>query len=155
MTARKDTGPFGRTVNQAGEHVPWDDPGRARLAESGAELPWQKAPGERPHIFAEDDKPWAAEALCGEADGDAWYSEDPHERRMAKAICHVCPVRQECLDYAVRTNERWGIWGGLSQFQRRKLRRRYCRDCGVEIPNTKSAPMRCEPCRASKNGAAA
>lgn len=117
-------------------------------------LQWTMA-GETRLILAEDDKPWAGEALCGEVDGDAWYSEDPAERRIAKAICHVCPVRQDCLDYAVRTNQRWGIWGGMSEFARRKLRRRFCRSCGVEIPNGRSAPMRCPPCRAARDGAAA
>lgn len=41
----------------------------------------------------------------------------------AKAICRSCPVRQDCLDEALRLNIEWGIWGGLSRPQRNKLRR--------------------------------
>lgn len=117
-------------------------------------LQWTMA-GESRRLLATDDKPWAEDSLCGQVDGDLWFTEDLAERRAAKAICHVCPVREECLAYAVETNQRYGIWGGLSQHQRRKFRRRFCRSCGVEIPNGRSAPMRCPPCRAAKNGAAA
>jgi WhiB family redox-sensing transcriptional regulator len=42
----------------------------------------------------------------------------------AKAICAMCPVRAECLDYALTNGERFGIWGGLSERERRRIRRR-------------------------------
>ena len=41
--------------------------------------------------------------------------------RRAKAICAVCPVRPECLEYAVRTKESHGIWGGLNELERRVM----------------------------------
>ena len=46
------------------------------------------------------------------------------EMRQAKAICMTCPVRQECLDYAVDSREDWGIWGGATPNQRRVLRKK-------------------------------
>jgi WhiB family redox-sensing transcriptional regulator len=44
---------------------------------------------------------------------------------MAKRICIGCPVRQECLDYALVSNQRFGIWGGLTEEERRPVRRRW------------------------------
>jgi WhiB family transcriptional regulator, redox-sensing transcriptional regulator len=44
---------------------------------------------------------------------------------MAKRICIGCPVRQECLDYALASNQRFGIWGGLTEEERRPVRRRW------------------------------
>lgn len=41
----------------------------------------------------------------------------------AKLICHGCPVRSACLDYALETNQEWGVWGGKSERERRRLRR--------------------------------
>jgi len=46
-----------------------------------------------------------------------------HTTRAICAICNDCPVRQECLDYAITTYEIDGIWGGLPAHQRRKIRR--------------------------------
>lgn len=42
----------------------------------------------------------------------------------AKAICAVCEVRAECLDWAIEHSEKYGIWGGLSERERRHIRRR-------------------------------
>jgi WhiB family redox-sensing transcriptional regulator len=54
----------------------------------------------------------------------------------AKLVCAICPVCQPCLDYAMRTNERWGIWGGKSERERRRLRRTWTgqRQRGVHSP---------------------
>ncbi|CAN5861573.1 MAG: WhiB family transcriptional regulator [Ilumatobacteraceae bacterium] len=41
----------------------------------------------------------------------------------AKQVCAGCPVRQRCLEHAVATDERFGIWGGLDQDERRSLRK--------------------------------
>jgi WhiB family redox-sensing transcriptional regulator len=53
------------------------------------------------------------------------HGENPHERRaresLAKRICAECPVRQECLEYALRVREPFGIWGGLNETERRTL----------------------------------
>lgn len=48
--------------------------------------------------------------------------DDRYEReRLAKAICHRCPVRQPCLDYALRIREPHGIWGGMNEVERQRL----------------------------------
>lgn len=55
----------------------------------------------------------------------AWSERrDERERRerQAKALCGQCPVRDECLDFALSANEAFGIWGGLTEVERRQLR---------------------------------
>lgn len=52
----------------------------------------------------------------GERRDDRWERE-----RLAKAICTRCPVRQPCLDYALRIREPHGIWGGMNEAERRRL----------------------------------
>ena len=48
--------------------------------------------------------------------------------RRAKAICGVCPVRMECLEYAIRIREPHGVWGGLNEIERRAMLRQLERD---------------------------
>lgn len=59
---------------------------------------------------------WMQEADCAQVDPDVWFPtrETPHrEVRAATAICAECPVRDACFEYAMRTNQRHGIWGGV------------------------------------------
>lgn len=65
--------------------------------------------------------PWADDALCAQTDPDSFFPEKGGETRTAKATCARCLVRAECLDYALANNERFGVWGGLSERERRKL----------------------------------
>lgn len=67
---------------------------------------------------------WQHEALCAQTDPDAFFPERGFSAREAKTICATCPVRQECLEYALENDERFGVWGGLSEGERRALRRR-------------------------------
>jgi WhiB family redox-sensing transcriptional regulator len=66
---------------------------------------------------------WQADALCAETDPEAFFPEKGGSTRDAKRICELCEVRAECLDYALENDERFGIWGGLSERERRKLRK--------------------------------
>lgn len=69
-----------------------------------------------------DEKPWATYAACAEVeDGMTFYPQNKQEERSALAICGTCAVRDECLDHALRTNERFGIWGGTTEKQRKRL----------------------------------
>ncbi|WP_170165653.1 MULTISPECIES: WhiB family transcriptional regulator [Agrococcus] len=79
-------------------------------------------PGVRSEI---DDQPlgWQADALCAETDPEAFFPEKGGSTRDAKRICESCDVRQQCLEYALENDERFGIWGGLSERERRKLRK--------------------------------
>lgn len=67
-------------------------------------------------------EPWVVDALCRQTDPDAFYPEKGEPTRPAKRVCLGCNVRTECLDYALRNNERWGVWGGLSERERRGIR---------------------------------
>ena len=49
---------------------------------------------------------------CGEFDADLWFAERPEHVDVAKALCGLCPVRDECLAGALERGEPWGVWGG-------------------------------------------
>lgn len=69
---------------------------------------------------------WQHRAACRRpgVDPDAFYPDKGESTRPAKRICAGCPVTAECLQYALDNNERWGVFGGLSERERRKLRAR-------------------------------
>ncbi|GAT72663.1 WhiB family transcriptional regulator [Microbacterium hydrocarbonoxydans] len=67
---------------------------------------------------------WQSDALCAQTDPEAFFPEKGGSTRDAKRICTSCDVRGECLEYALNNDERFGIWGGLSERERRKLKRR-------------------------------
>jgi WhiB family redox-sensing transcriptional regulator len=71
-----------------------------------------------------DGQSWQERALCAETDPEAFFPEKGGSTREAKKICTGCEVRAECLEYALANDERFGIWGGLSERERRRLRRR-------------------------------
>ena len=65
---------------------------------------------------------WQDQALCAQTDPEAFFPEKGGSTRDAKRVCGSCPVRQECLEYALSNDERFGIWGGLSERERRRVR---------------------------------
>ena len=67
---------------------------------------------------------WQTDALCAQTDPEAFFPEKGGSTRDAKRVCTTCEVRSECLEYALQNDERFGIWGGLSERERRKLKRR-------------------------------
>jgi WhiB family redox-sensing transcriptional regulator len=71
-----------------------------------------------------DAQSWQERALCAETDPEAFFPEKGGSTREAKKICTGCEVKAECLEYALANDERFGIWGGLSERERRRLRRR-------------------------------
>lgn len=66
---------------------------------------------------------WQERALCAQTDPEAFFPEKGGSTREAKKICLTCEVREECLQYALEHDERFGIWGGLSERERRKLKK--------------------------------
>lgn len=115
----------GAVSNGAGSHyVPstpenwFVDP--IRLGVPGVRQP--AAPG----LGTEDDNPlaWQSDSLCAQTDPEAFFPEKGGSTRDAKKICSSCEVRVHCLEYALENDERFGIWGGLSERERRKLRKR-------------------------------
>jgi WhiB family redox-sensing transcriptional regulator len=67
---------------------------------------------------------WQERALCAQTDPEAFFPEKGGSTREAKKVCLTCDVRAECLEYALANDERFGIWGGLSERERRKLKKR-------------------------------
>ena len=67
---------------------------------------------------------WQERALCAQTDPEAFFPEKGGSTREAKKVCLSCDVRGECLEYALQNDERFGIWGGLSERERRKLKKR-------------------------------
>ena len=84
----------------------------------------------RERLFGRDYDPdpadldWKLRGLCGQTDPEAFFPEKGGSTREAKRVCRSCEVRSECLEFALEHDERFGIWGGLSERERRKLRRR-------------------------------
>jgi WhiB family redox-sensing transcriptional regulator len=68
------------------------------------------------------DLSWMAQASCIGADPDLFFPDRGDSTREAKAVCRGCPVRQECLDYALTTQQKFGVWGGASERERRGMR---------------------------------
>ncbi|OSC34901.1 WhiB family transcriptional regulator [Mycolicibacillus koreensis] len=118
------------------EHLPGDT-GPTPQTETGSALPGGWA---RPHLSLVADTPdpfgddlldmdsatpeeWQDRALCAQTDPEAFFPEKGGSTREAKKICQRCPVRNECLEYALAHDERFGIWGGLSERERRRLKR--------------------------------
>lgn len=70
------------------------------------------------------DRPeWMEHAACRGVDPDLFFPARGEDQDAVKAICAACPVRFDCLDYAMVNSEKFGVWGGLSEKQRRALRR--------------------------------
>lgn len=72
---------------------------------------------------APDDSEWEARGLCAQTDPEAFFPEKGSSTREAKRICSGCDVQPECLDDALKRDERFGVRGGLTERERRRLRR--------------------------------
>ncbi len=70
------------------------------------------------------DPTWRARAACRGTDPNLFFPERGESTREAKAVCATCRVRGDCLDYALDTLEHHGIYGGMSERERRSIRRR-------------------------------
>jgi WhiB family transcriptional regulator, redox-sensing transcriptional regulator len=65
---------------------------------------------------------WRDEGLCAQIDPDLWFPEKGESTRAAKEVCAACPVTEECLAYAMTGEIRFGVWGGTSERERKKLK---------------------------------
>lgn len=93
---------------------------------------------------------WRQDAACRGSDPDGWHPRrfDAETEQAAKAICDQCPVRTNCLAEALEQNETRGIWGGLSETERRFLRRNLprwsrCTICGRRYLQTRTKQRSC------------
>lgn len=107
--------------------------------------------------------PWVLDAACVGIDPELWFPEKGGDPTDARRICAGCPVRLDCLDYAL-TVERWdgetahGVWGGLSGMERRALlgskASTPCLGCGTPVVYRGSHEPRCGACRDAHRDAA-
>ena len=69
------------------------------------------------------ERPWSAFAACQDAKDVSFFPQNKAEEKAAATVCAICPVREDCLSHALATNERFGMWGGVSERRRRALAR--------------------------------
>lgn len=76
---------------------------------------------------------WMVNALCAQTDPDGFFPQKggPPQRAM-KAICGQCPVAKPCLEYALDNKEPYGIWGGKSVAERRRMAKARLIEAGVD-----------------------
>ena len=74
-------------------------------------------------IFPAEDLSWQREANCLGVHPDLFFPERGASTREAKEVCRGCIVQGECHEFALRNGEKFGIWGGMSERERRRLRR--------------------------------
>ena len=70
------------------------------------------------------DQDWRAQALCSKTDPEIFFAPGALEHKVAKRICRLCPVQRQCLVYAMEAPMDHGVWGGLTERERRGFRRR-------------------------------
>jgi WhiB family redox-sensing transcriptional regulator len=66
---------------------------------------------------------WLAGALCAQTDPEVFFPEKGESALAALAVCRRCEVRAECLAWALEHNQRFGVWGGVTESDRRGMRR--------------------------------
>jgi len=74
-------------------------------------------------LYGREVRSWQAKANCMGVDPDLFFPERGDSTREAKEVCRGCVVREDCLEHALANGEKFGIWGGLSERERRRVRR--------------------------------
>ena len=67
---------------------------------------------------------WRQKAACRGVDPDIFFPVSDEEAEDAKSICRMCPVQELCLEWAISTREKEGVWGGATERERRRIIRR-------------------------------
>lgn len=70
-------------------------------------------------VVIKDD--WVEQAVCSTVDPELWFPEKGGSTRDAIRVCQLCEVREQCLKYALDNDERFGVWGGYSEQERRRM----------------------------------
>lgn len=85
------------------------------------------------------DNRWMDRGLCRTEQGNWYPTSSVKEAEYAVSVCGNCPVEHECLQYALRTKQREGIWGGTLEAERVGVkpgeppRKRFCQNCGGRV----------------------
>jgi WhiB family redox-sensing transcriptional regulator len=74
-------------------------------------------------LFKVENRNWQSRANCMGVDPELFFPERGSSTREAKEVCRGCVVREDCLEYALAHGEKFGIWGGMSERERRRVRR--------------------------------
>lgn len=74
-------------------------------------------------LYGRQERDWQSRANCMGVDPDLFFPERGASTREAKEVCRGCVVRENCLEFALANGEKFGIWGGLSERERRRVRR--------------------------------
>jgi WhiB family redox-sensing transcriptional regulator len=93
-----------------------------RMRLPGARAVRAARPG-RPSPLPRPGLSWQDRGACKGTDPEAFFPVKGGSTAEAKAVCAACPVRAECLEYALVRGERFGVWGGTSEMERRGMRR--------------------------------
>ena len=75
-------------------------------------------------VITYDPNEWRKRAACREVDTFVFFPETDEEADAALAVCATCPVREDCLEFALVTRQDDGVWGGMTETDRKRLRRR-------------------------------
>jgi len=105
-------------------------------------------------------EPWMDDALCRQVGPELFFPPDGDNGREAKQVCAACEACSACLDYALRNDEKYGVFGGLGPKQRRVLHRERPRREPAQPPIVHGTPAGhrahfrqkvplCEPCRSA------
>ncbi len=70
-----------------------------------------------------DERPWGVFSACREADPSLFFATTRGDERAALVVCSSCAVKDDCLDFALNTRERFGVWGGTTERDRKRLLR--------------------------------
>lgn len=82
---------------------------------------------------------WEGDALCAQVDPEIFFPEKGGSTKEAKSICAKCEVANECLIFALANDERYGVFGGKSERERRAMKPRKCRECENPVLGNPSA----------------
>lgn len=70
-----------------------------------------------------EERPWAVYSACRAADPEIFFAATRADERAALAVCNTCAVAEQCLEFAIETRERFGVWGGTHERERRRMLR--------------------------------
>ena len=90
-----------------------------------------------------DIKDWSDEAICKDLDTQVFFPKRGEATAPIKVICSVCPVVKPCLEYAMKSGEKFGVWGGTSERERRRIRGMRSRQSrqGIKLPLSRLMSM--------------